>query len=62
MTGYELKVPGKLLSSLLGEKEAERVAYRNGYVPAELYTRVGELTLRVPQRQNRGFSTEIFAR
>lgn len=92
MTEYELKVPGSLLSSLLGEKDAlagfleevlnqvleaqaaeqigagryerseERTAYRNGYRSRQLYTRVGPLTLRVPQLRDGSFSTEIFAR
>ncbi len=39
------------------ERSDERVAYRNGYRPRQLYTRVGPLTLRVPllcrQRTNR---------
>lgn len=92
MTEYELKVPGSLLSSLLGEKDAlagfleevlnqvleaqateqigagryeraeGRAAYRNGYRPRQLYTRVGPLTLRVPQLRDGSFSTEIFSR
>ena len=92
MTEYELKVPGSLLSSLLGEKDAiaglleevlnqvleaqvteqigagryerteGRAAYRNGYRARQLYTRVGPLTLRVPQLRDGSFSTEIFAR
>jgi len=92
MTEYELKVPGSLLSSLLGDKDAiaglleevlnqvleaqvteqigagryeraeGRTAYRNGYRPRQLYTRVGPLRLRVPQLRDGSFSTEIFAR
>ena len=86
MTEYELKVPGRLLSRLLGEKDAiaglleevlnqvleaqateqigagryeraeGRTAYRNGYRSRQLYTRVGRLTLRVPQLRDGSFS------
>ena len=44
------------------ERSDDRVAYRNGYRPRQLYTRVGPLTLRVPQMRDGQFSTEIFAR
>lgn len=44
------------------ERSEERTGYRNGYRPRPLYTRVGTLTLRVPQLRNGTFSTEIFAR
>lgn len=44
------------------ERSEERTGYRNGYRPRSLYTRVGTLTLRVPQLRNGTFSTEIFAR
>ena len=44
------------------QRSAERVGYRNGYRLRPLYTRVGTLTLRVPQLRNGSFSTEIFAR
>jgi len=44
------------------ERNAERKGYRNGYRLRPLYTRVGTLTLRVPQLRNGSFSTEIFAR
>lgn len=44
------------------ERSEERVAYRNGYRPRQLYTRVGALTLRVPQMRDGQFSTEIFSR
>jgi len=44
------------------ERTDERVAYRNGYRPRQLYTRVGPLTLRVPQMRDGQFSTEIFSR
>ncbi len=44
------------------ERSDERVAYRNGYRPRQLYTRIGPLTLRVPQMSDGQFSTEIFSR
>jgi len=44
------------------ERSEDRVAYRNGYRPRQLYTRVGPLTLRVPQMRDGQFSTEIFSR
>ena len=44
------------------ERSDERLAYRNGYRPRRLYTRVGPLTLQVPQFRDGQFSTEIFAR
>lgn len=44
------------------ERSEERVAYRNGYRPRQLYTRIGPLTLRVPQMRDGQFSTEIFSR
>ena len=44
------------------ERTEGRVAYRNGYRPRQLYTRVGQLTLRVPQFRDGQFSTEIFSR
>lgn len=40
----------------------ERQGYRNGYRARTLYTRVGPLTLRVPQARDGSFSTEIFHR
>lgn len=40
----------------------DREGYRNGYRPRRLYTRVGSLTLRVPQTRDGNFSTEIFKR
>lgn len=39
-----------------------RQGYRNGYRERKLYTRVGMLTLRVPQTRDGSFSTEIFRR
>ena len=44
------------------EQNAERQGYRNGYRERKLYTRVGTLTLRVPQTRDGSFSTEIFKR
>ena len=40
----------------------ERQGYRNGYRPRHLTTRVGTLTLRVPQVREGAFSPELFAR
>ena len=40
----------------------QRQGYRNGYKPRQLTTRVGTLTLRVPQVREGTFSTELFAR
>ncbi len=42
------------------ERSEERQAYRNGYRTRTLYTRVGPLSLRVPQTRNGEFSTDIF--
>jgi transposase-like protein len=44
------------------ERTDERRGYRNGYKPHHLTTRVGTLTLRVPQLREGQFSTELFAR
>jgi putative transposase len=44
------------------ERTEERQGYRNGYRPRQLTTRVGTLTLRVPQVREGTFSTELFAR
>jgi len=44
------------------EHQDERLGYRNGYRTRQLYTRVGALTLRVPQTRDGSFSTEIFKR
>ena len=44
------------------ERTEERVGYRNGYRPRQLYTRVGPITLQVPQTRDGSFSTEIFKR
>ena len=44
------------------ERSDERQGYRNGYRPRTLFTRVGPLTLQVPQTREGQFSTEIFKR
>jgi transposase-like protein len=44
------------------ERSDERVAYRSGTRVRTLYTRVGPLTLQVPQLRDGSFSTEIFKR
>jgi transposase-like protein len=44
------------------ERSEERTGYRNGTRTRTLYTRVGPVTLLVPQTRDGGFSTEIFAR
>ena len=44
------------------ERTEERQGYRNGVRPRRLTTRVGPLTLRVPQVRDGEFSTELFAR
>jgi putative transposase len=44
------------------ERTEERQGYRNGIRPRQLTTRVGRLTLRVPQVRDGHFSPELFAR
>ena len=44
------------------ERSAGRKGQRNGYKPRALHTRVGTLTLRVPQDRESTFSTQLFAR
>jgi putative transposase len=44
------------------ERTEERQGYRNGVRPRKLTTRVGRLTLRVPQVRDGQFSPELFAR
>jgi len=44
------------------ERTEERQGYRNGFRPRTLYTRVGPVTLQVPQTRDGSFSTEIFKR
>jgi len=43
------------------ERSEERQDYRNGYRTRTLFTRVGPLTLRVPQTREGCFSSDIFA-
>jgi len=45
-----------------GERTPVRRGYRSGYYPRTLVTRVGKLTLRVPQDRNGYFRTEVFER
>lgn len=44
------------------ERTARRTGQRNGYKPRQLQTRVGTLTLSVPQDRAGTFSTQLFAR
>lgn len=44
------------------ERSEERQGYRNGYRPRTLLTRVGPVTLHVPQTRDGGFSTDLFKR
>jgi putative transposase len=44
------------------ERTEERQGYRNGYKLRQLTTRVGALTLRVPQVRDGSFSPELFVR
>jgi len=44
------------------ERSEERVGYRNGHRSRTLYTRVGPVTLLVPQTREGCFSTDIFKR
>lgn len=44
------------------QHSTDRPDYRNGYRVRQLYTRVGKLTLRVPQTRTGDFSTEVFNR
>ena len=44
------------------ERADDRAGYRNGYRERQLYTRVGPITLRVPQTRDGSFSSEIFSR
>jgi len=44
------------------ERADERIGYRNGYRSRQLYTRVGPVTLQVPQTRDGSFSTDIFKR
>ena len=38
-----------------------RTGYRNGYKARQLHTRVGTLTVQVPQDRDGTFSTQLFA-
>jgi putative transposase len=44
------------------ERTATRTGHRNGYKPRQLNTRVGTLSLQVPQDRDGTFSTQLFAR
>lgn len=44
------------------ERSDDRQGYRNGYRARTLYTRVGPVTLLVPQTRDGSFSTDIFKR
>jgi len=44
------------------ERSTNRTGYRNGYKPRQLNTRVGTLTLQVPQDRDGTFATQLFAR
>lgn len=44
------------------ERSEERQGYRNGYRLRTLFTRVGPVTLQVPQTRDGSFSTDIFRR
>src|SRR4026209_726412 len=44
------------------ERGEGRTGHRNGATPRTLLTRVGTLTLQVPQERAGAFSTELFAR
>ena len=50
------------LHAQLYERSPQRQGYRNGYRSRQLTTRVGTLTLRVPQVRQGEFSTDLFAR
>lgn len=42
------------------ERTGERVGYRSGYYRRRLVTRVGTISLRVPQDRSGHFSTPVF--
>ena len=44
------------------ERNEDRTGYRNGHRARTLYTRVGPITLMVPQTRDGSFSTDIFKR
>lgn len=53
---------GESLNAERYERHDERTGYRNGYRMRQLYTRVGPITLQVPQTRDGSFSTDIFQR
>jgi len=44
------------------ERSEKRTTYRNGNRPRTIFTRVGKLTLQVPQFRDGSFNTTIFKR
>ena len=46
----------------LGADRYERTDERNGYRERQIYTRVGPITLRVPQTRDGSFSSDVFSR
>jgi len=56
------RAPAAHLHAESYERSAARTGYRNGYKPRQLNTRVGTLTLQVPQDRDGTFSTQLFAR
>ena len=45
-----------------GERTASRLGYRSGHYSRTLVTRVGKITLQVPQDRQGRFRTEVFER
>ena len=60
------QIPEAQVTESLGverhERSDDRTGYRNGHRARTLYTRVGPVTLLVPQTRDGSFSTEIFKR
>ena len=52
----------EILQAGRSERTCSRTDYRSGYYSRNLVTRVGEIELRVPQKRNGAFSTQIFER
>ena len=52
----------EMLGAAKHQRTDEREGYRNGYRTRTLYTRVGPVTLQVPQTRDGCFSTDIFRR
>ncbi len=50
------------VTEALGAERHERAEERTGYLPRTLYTRIGQVTLPVPQTRDGRFSTDIFKR